>query len=96
MDKTNDNNPILGFYSYSNGFLIGEYFPKGGCTAEFSLIKTPICFKAEIFDDAFKLVLNPKLKKLWNMAKNINTMREMESYLIIIGLVKLGNEMYDL
>lgn len=23
-----DNQPVLGFWSYSNGFLIGEYFPK--------------------------------------------------------------------
>lgn len=89
MNNTNDNKPILGFYSYSNEFLIGEYFSNGSCTAEFSLIKEEVGFKAEIYDDAFKLVRNPNLKKLWNMTKNINTMREMESYLINIGLTKL-------
>lgn len=85
-----ENKPtlVLGFYSYSNEFLIGEYYLTGGCTAEFKLVRTPMAFKAEIYDDAFKLVLNPKLEKLWNMTKNINTMREMESYLINIGLVK--------
>lgn len=88
MKNTNDNKPILSFWSYSNEFLIGEYFPTGGCTAEFILAKDSIGFKVEIYDDAFKLILNPKLEKLWNMTKNINTMREMESYLINIGLVK--------
>lgn len=89
MNKTNDNKPILGFFSGSNEFLIGEYFPKGGCTAEFTLTKTCFGFQAQIYDDAFKLVLNPYLNKLWNMTKNINTMRDMQSYLISIGLTKL-------
>lgn len=89
MNKTNDNEPILGFFSGSNEFLIGEYFPKVGCTAEFALDKTCFGFRAQIYDDAFKLVLNPNLKSLWNMTKNINTMRDMESYLISIGLIKL-------
>ena len=88
MTNTNDNQPVLGFWNFSNEFMIGEYFPKGGCTAEFKLVRTPIGFKVVIYDDAFKLVLNPKLEKLWNMTKNINTMRDMESYLINIGLVK--------
>lgn len=88
MTKTNDNETFLGFWSYSNEFLVGEYFPRGGCTAEFKLIRTCFGFEAEIYDDAFKFVLNPKLKKLWGMTKNINTMRDMESYLINIGLVK--------
>ncbi len=89
MNNTNDNKPILGFFIDSNEFLIGEYFPDGSCTAEFRLVETYLGFHAEIYDDAFKLVLNPNLKKLWNMTKNINTMRDMESYLINIGLVKL-------
>lgn len=88
MKNINDNQPILGFWNYSNEFLIGEYFPAGGCTAEFKLIKTASGFQAQIFDDAFKLVLNPKLEKLWNKTKNINSMRDMESYLISIGLIK--------
>ena len=88
MKNTNNNQPILGFWSYSNEFLIGEYFPKGGCTAEFKLVKTTYGFQAQIFDDAFKLVLNPKLEKLWNKTKDINSMRDMESYLINIGLIK--------
>lgn len=88
MKNTNDNQPILGFWNFSNEFMIGEYFPKGGCTAEFKLVRTAFGFQAQIYDDAFKLVLNPKLEKLWNMTKNINTMREMESYLTNIGLVK--------
>lgn len=89
MNNTNDNKPILGFFIDSNEFLIGEYFLDGSCTAEFILTKTCFGFQAQIYDDAFKLVLNPNLKKLWNMTKNINTMRDMESYLINIGLVKL-------
>lgn len=88
MKNTNNNEPILGFWSYFNEFLIGEYFPKGGCTAEFKLVKTVYGFQAQIFDDAFKLVLNPKLMKLWNKTKDITTMRDMESYLINIGLIK--------
>ena len=88
MKNTNNNEPILGFYNYSNEFLIGEYFSNGGCTAEFKLVKTVYGFQAQIFDDAFELVLNPKLKKLWKMTKNVHTMRDMESYLISIGLVK--------
>lgn len=89
MNNINDNKPILGFFSGSNEFLIGEYFPKGGCAAEFTLVKTCFGFQARIYDDGFKLVLNPNLKKLWNMTKTITTMREMESYLINIGLTKL-------
>lgn len=88
MKNTNSNQPILGFWSYSDEFLIGEYFPDGGCTAEFKLVKTTYGFQAQIFDDAFKLVLNPKLEKLWNKTKDINSMRDMESYLINIGLIK--------
>ena len=88
MKNTNNNQPILGFWSYSNEFLIGEYFPAGGCTMEFKLIKTVYGFQAQIFDDAFKLVLNPKLEKLWNKTKDINYMRDMESYLINMGLIK--------
>ena len=84
----NNNEAILGFYDYSDEFLIGEYFPKGGCTAEFKLVKTVYGFQAQIYDDAFKLVLNPKLEKLWGMTKSIDNMRDMESYLINIGLVK--------
>lgn len=89
MNNTNDNKPILGFFSGSNEFLIGEYFPKGGYTAEFALDKTCFGFRAQIYDDSFKLVLNPKLENIWNMTKKINTMRDMESYLISIGLTKL-------
>ena len=84
----NNNEAILGFYDYSDEFLIGEYFPDGSCTAEFKLVKTVYGFQAQIFDDAFKLVLNPKLKKLWTITKTIDNMRDMESYLINIGLVK--------
>lgn len=88
----NNNETILGFYTYSDEypdeFLIGEYFPDGSCTAEFKLVKTVFGFQAQIFDDAFKLVLNPKLEKLWGMTKSIDNMRDMESYLINIGLVK--------
>ena len=88
----NNNETILGFYTYSDEypdeFLIGEYFPDGSCTAEFRLVKTVYGFQAQIFDDAFKLVLNPKLEKLWGMTKSIDNMRDMESYLINIGLVK--------
>lgn len=84
----NNNETILGFYNYSDEFLIGEYFPKGGCIAEFKLVKTVYGFQAQIFDDAFKLVLNPKLEKLWGMTKTIDNMRDMESYLINIGLIK--------
>ena len=88
----NNNETILGFYTYSDEypdeFLIGEYFPDGSCTAEFKLVKTVYGFQAQIFDDAFKLVLNPKLEKLWGMTKSIDNMRDMESYLINIGLVE--------
>ena len=63
MKNTNSNEPVLGFWNYSDEFLIGEYFPNGGCTAEFKLVKTVYGFQAQIYDDAFKLVLNPKLKK---------------------------------
>ena len=88
----NNNETILGFYTYSDEypdeFLIGEYFPDGSCTAEFKLVKTVYGFQAQIFDDAFKLVLNPKLEKLWTITKTIDNMRDMESYLINIGLVK--------
>ena len=88
MNNNTDNTPILGFWDFSDGFMIGEYFPAGGCTMEFKLIKTVYGFQAQIFDDAFKLVLNPKLEKLWNKTKDINYMRDMESYLISIGLIK--------
>ena len=88
----NNNETILGFYTYSDEypdeFLIGEYFPDGSGNGEFRLVKTVYGFQAQIFDDAFKLVLNPKLKKLWGMTKSIDNMRDMESYLINIGLVK--------
>ena len=88
----NNNETILGFYTYldeyPDEFLIGEYFPDGSCTGEFRLVRTVYGFRAQIFDDAFKLVLNPKLKKLWGMTKSIDNMRDMESYLINIGLVK--------
>ena len=83
-----DNQPVLGFWDFSNEFMVGEYFPKGGCTAEFKLVRTAIGFKVVIYDDAFKLVLNPTLEKLWDKTKDITTMRDMESYLINIGLVK--------
>lgn len=83
-----DNQPILGFWSYSNGFFIGEYFPKGGHTAEFSIELTAIGFQAHIYDKAWKFILNPTLEKLWSKTKDITTMRDMESYLINIGLVK--------
>lgn len=83
-----NNQPILGFWSYSNGFLIGEYFPQGGHTAEFRLEWSPIGFQAHIYADAWKLILNPTLEKLWDKTKEITTMRDMESYLINIGLVK--------
>lgn len=83
-----DNQPILGFWSYSIGFLIGEYYPQGGHTAEFRLEWSPIGFQAHIYDDAWKLILNPTLEKLWSKTKDITTMRDMESYLINIGLVK--------
>ena len=89
MNNTNDNQPILGFWSYSGGFLIGEYFPQGGCTAEFNLELTAIGFQAHIYDKSWKLILNPILEKLWNKTKDITTMRNMESYLINIGLMKL-------
>ena len=88
----NNNETILGFYTYSDEypdeFIIGEYFPDGSCTEEFKLVKTVYGFQAQIFDDAFKLVLNPKLEKLWTITKTIDNMRDMESYLINIGLVK--------
>ena len=88
----NNNETILGFYTYSDEypdeFLIGEYFHDGSCTGEFRLVRTVYGFQAQIFDDAFKLVLNPKLEKLWGMTKSIDNMRDMESYLINIGLVK--------
>ena len=83
-----DNQPILGFWNYSMGFLIGEYYPHGGHTAEFRLEWSPIGFQAHIYADAWKLILNPTLEKLWNTTKDITTMRDMESYLINIGLVK--------
>lgn len=89
MNNTKDNQPILGFWSYSNGFLIGEYFPQGGCTAEFNLELTAIGFEAHIYDKSWKLILNPILEKLWDNIKDITTMRDMESYLINIGLMKL-------
>ena len=84
-----NNQPILGFWSYSNGFLIGEYFPKGGHTAEFNIHLTAIGFQAHIYDKDWKLILNPTLEKLWDKTKDITTMRDMESYLINIGLMKL-------
>ena len=89
MNNTKDNQPVLGFWSYSNGFLIGEYFPQGGCTAEFKLELTAIGFETHIYDKSWKLILNPILEKLWNKTKEITTMRDMESYLINIGLMKL-------
>lgn len=88
MANTNDNQPVLGFWSYSNGFLVGEYFPKGGHITEFNLELTAIGFQAHIYDKDWKLILNPTLEKLWNKTKEITTMRDMESYLINIGLVK--------
>lgn len=88
MKNINDNQPILGFWSFSNEFLIGEYYPKGGCTAEFELIKTAFGFQAHVPHDSFIIVLNPKLEKLWSKTKDITTMRDMESYLINMGLIK--------
>ena len=88
MKNTNNNQPILGFWSYSNEFLIGEYFPAGGCTMEFELVKTVFGFQAYIPHNSFSIVLNPKLEKLWCKTKNITSMRDMESYLINIGLIK--------
>ena len=84
-----DNQPVLGFWSYSNGFLIGEYFPQGTHTAEFNLELTAIGFQVHIYDKSWKLILNPILEKLWSKTKEITTMRDMESYLINIGLTKL-------
>lgn len=84
-----DNQPVLGFWSYSNGFLIGEYFPQGTHTAEFNLELTAIGFQVHIYDKSWKLILNPVLEELWNKTKEITTMRDMESYLINIGLMKL-------
>lgn len=86
MKNATNNTPFLGFWSYSNFFLIGEYFPNGGCTAEFKLEKTVVGFKAEIYTQAFALV--PRLEKLWIKTKEITTMRDMESFLISIGLRK--------
>ena len=83
-----DNQPVLGFWSYSNGFLIGEYYPQGGHRTEFRLEWSPIGFQAHIYDKDWKLILNPTLEKLWDKTKDITTMRDMESYLINIGLVK--------
>ena len=89
MNNTKDNQPILGFWSYSNGFLIGEYFPQGTHTAEFNLELTAIGFEAHIYDKSWKIILNPILEKLWDKTKDITTMGDMESYLINIGLMKL-------
>ena len=89
MNNTKNNQPILGFWSYSNGFLIGEYFPQGTHTVEFNLELTAIGFQAHIYDKSWKLILNPILEKLWDKTKDITTMRDMESYLINIGLIKL-------
>ena len=89
MNNTKDNQSILGFWSYSNGFLIGEYFPQGTHTAEFNLELTAIGFQVHIYDKSWKLILNPVLEELWNKTKEITTMRDMESYLINIGLMKL-------
>ena len=84
----------LGFWTLSNEFMIGEYSSSstGVRTAEFILKKepSPSGFKVHIPKKAFKLVLDPKLEKLWLMPQNINTMRDMESYLISIGLVKFN------
>lgn len=88
MKNTNNNQPILGFWSYSNEFLIGEYFPAGGCAMEFELVKTVFGFQAYIPHNSFSIVLNPKLEKLWCKTKNITSMRDMESYLINMGLIK--------
>ena len=88
MKNTNNNQPILGFWSYSNEFLIGKYFPAGGCTMEFELVKTVFGFQAYIPHNSFSIVLNPKLEKLWCKTKNITSMRDMESYLINMGLIK--------
>ena len=88
MKNTNNNQPILGFWSYSNEFLIGEYFPADGCTMEFELVKTVFGFQAYIPHNSFSIVLNPKLEKLWCKTKNITSMRDMESYLINMGLIK--------
>ena len=88
MKNTNNNQPILGFWSYSNEFLIGEYFSSGGCTMEFELVKTVFGFQAYIPHNSFSIVLNPKLEKLWCKTKNITSMRDMESYLINMGLIK--------
>ena len=88
MKNTNNNQPILGFWSYSNEFLIGEYFPAGRCTMEFELVKTVFGFQAYIPHNSFSIVLNPKLGKLWCKTKNITSMRDMESYLINMGLIK--------
>lgn len=84
-----NNDPVMGFYRYPIEFLIGEFFPNGTCIAEFLLIQTYIGFKAEIYDDAFNLIRNPKLKKLWDKPNSICTMQEMENYLINMGLTKL-------
>ena len=72
MKNTNNNQPILGFWSYSNEFLIGEYFPAGGCTMEFELVKTAFGFQAYIPHNSFSIVLNPKLEKLWCKTKKYN------------------------
>ena len=42
MNNNTDNTPILGFWDFSDGFMIGEYFPKGECTAEFKRVKPEI------------------------------------------------------
>ena len=85
MKNTNNNQPILGFWSYSNEFLIGEYFPAGDCSMEFELVKTVFGFQGYIPHNSFSIVLNPKLEKLWCKTKNITSMRDMESYLINMG-----------
>lgn len=80
--------PVLGFYSCPDGFLIGEYFENRGThTAEFRLECTQYGFEAHIYDDAFELV--SRLDKLWKKSREIETMEDMEKFLLSIGLKKI-------
>lgn len=84
-----NDTPVLGFHNCSDEFLIGEYFEeKGTYTAEFRLELTRYGFEAHIYDDAFELIL--KLDKLWKKSKEIETMEDMEKFLLSIGLKKLN------
>ena len=82
MNNNTDNTPILGFWDFSDGFMIGEYFPKGGCTAEFKEISTknPISFS---WWDEWRNVEYILWVIIGNLKTDINTYCNIILYLFV-------------